>query len=348
MKTYQQKYGAPPGSLIYVGPKQHVSSKITCISFNENEILEASYSDFESCNASLLKNHINWINIEGVDNVKLIDAIGIAYKLHPLTLEDILHLEQRPKCEDYEHYLMATLKMLRYTSTIESEQVTLILLQNTIITFQQPDNGDAFEVIRNRLKAAKGRVRKMGADYLFYALMDAIVDWYFHVIEALADRIAKIEEKIMEEQEHKDLMELYRIKRELIFLRKQVWPLRDMISALNREPHALIAESSTLYFRDLLDHSTRIIDSVESQRDLIAGLMDVHLSSNSNRMNEVMKTLTILSSVFIPVTFIAGVYGMNFKDMPGLYKPYGFAIIWGLMLVIMGGLLFYFKRKKWF
>lgn len=348
MINTKHKHGAPPGSLIYVGPKQFVNSTITCISFNENEISELRFTDFESCLNSLKTNRVHWINVEGVDNINLIDAIGKAYSLHPLTLEDILHLEQRPKCEDYEHYIMATLKMLRHTSTIESEQLSLILLQNTVISFLQPDNGDAFDIIRNRLKASKGRVRKMGADYLFYALMDAVVDWYFHVIEALGDRIEKIEEDIMEDQNRYDLLELYRIKRELIFLRKQVWPLRDMISTLNREPHALIQESSTLYFRDLLDHSTRIIDSVETQRDLIAGLMDVHLSSNSNRMNEVMKTLTILSSIFIPVTFIAGVYGMNFKFMPELESKYGYGAIWLVMISIMGGLLLYFKRRKWY
>ena len=243
----------------------------------------------------------------------LIEQIGAVYKLHPLTLEDVMHPEQRPKCEDYDHYLMATLKMLWYSTKIESEQLTLILLENTVITFQEPDNGDAFDIIRQRLRASKGRVRKMGADYLFYALMDAVVDCYFKVVESLGDRIETAEEQIIDRQSHQELLELYQIKRELIFLRKQVWPLRDMINHINREPHLLIQESSGLYFRDLLDHSIRIIDSVESQRDLIAGLMDVHLSYNSNRMNEVMKTLTILSSIFIPVTFVAGVYGMNFK-----------------------------------
>ncbi len=343
-----KKHGAPPGSLIYTGSQQHESFKLTCISFNETDFEETVFKDFTSCQASLKNKCVHWINVEGIHDSALIEQIGAVYKLHPLTLEDVMHPEQRPKCEDYDHYLMATLKMLWYSTKIESEQLTLILLENTVITFQEPENVDAFDIIRQRLRASKGRVRKMGADYLFYALMDAVVDCYFKVVESLGDRIETAEEQIIDRQSHQELLELYQIKRELIFLRKQVWPLRDMINHINREPHLLIQESSGLYFRDLLDHSIRIIDSVESQRDLIAGLMDVHLSYNSNRMNEVMKTLTILSSIFIPVTFVAGVYGMNFKFMPELNSPYGYAAVWGLMLLVMGSMLVYFKRKNWF
>lgn len=259
-----------------------------------------------------------------------------------------MHVEQRPKFEDYEHYLVSVMKMITYGDSPSSEQLTLILKDKLVISFQEPHGGDAFDIIRERLRQNKGRVRRSGADYLFYALMDAVVDWYFNTIEKIGDKIALVEEDIMRGNlQQNAILELYRLKREIIYLRKQIWPVRDMISNLIRSESKFLTSSTQLFLRDLLDHSTRIIDTVETYRDLLSGMMDIYLSTNSNRMNEVMKTLTVISSLFIPVTFIAGVYGMNFEFMPELHTRYGYAITWVVMLLVMGGLLIFFRRRRW-
>ena len=237
--------------------------------------------------------------------------------------------------------------MISYNSEVISEQIAIILCENTVLSFQEPHSGDAFDIIRTRLRQAKGRVRKLGADYLAYALMDAVVDCYFSAIEKIGDKIEEIEEDIIGNTDKKSLLQLYHLKREMIYLRKQVWPMRDMINNMIRSETKLINDSNDIYLRDLSDHVTRIIDTVETYRDLLSGIMDIYLSTNSNKMNEVMKVLTIMSSIFIPVTFIAGVYGMNFENMPELKSQNGYFITWGIMISLIVGLLVYFKRKKW-
>lgn len=339
--------GAPPGTLFYNGEEKSIEVKITLIEFNETEYFEDSFYDLNSCLNHVKDNMVKWINVEGVHNVELIEKIGKCYNIHPLTLEDIVHIDQRPKFEDYDHYILSILKMINYKGGVHAEQLSLILLDNTVISFQEPEGGDAFDIIRTRLRLAKGRVRKLGADYLFYALMDAVVDCYFDAIEKIGDKVVKIEEEIIQEPKRESLIELYRLKREVIFLRKKVWPLRDMLSNLLRSESKFITESTQLFLRDLQDHSTRIIDTVETYRDLLSGLMDIYLSTNSNKMNEVMKVLTIISSIFIPVTFIAGVYGMNFEFMPELKSPYGYAAVCGIMLTIIVVQIIIFKKKKW-
>jgi len=339
--------GAPPGTLLYTGAQTNARVKITLIEFNETEFFEREFYDFSDCSKHIKDNMVKWINVEGVHDTALVESIGKLFDLHPLTMEDIVHVDQRPKFEDYEHYVLAIMKMIMYDEGVHSEQLSMILTKNTVISFQEPQGGDAFDIIRTRLRQSKGRVRKLGADYLFYALMDAVVDLYFHTIERIGDKVAKIEEEIIQEPKRESLLELYKLKREVISLRKQVWPLRDMISNLLRSESEFIHANTQLFFRDLQDHTTRIIDTVETYRDLLSGIMDIYLSTNANKMNEVMKVLTIMSSIFIPVTFIAGVYGMNFEFMPELKSPYGYATVWGVMLCVMGGLVIYFKRRKW-
>jgi magnesium transporter len=338
--------GAPPGTIFYTG-EQSGKVKITLIEFNEHEFFEQEFYDFSECTAHVKDNMVKWINVEGVHDVKLIEQIGKVYDLHSLTLEDLVHIEQRPKFEDYDHYLLTVMKMIMYDTKATSEQLSLILLKNTVISFQEPQGGDAFDIIRVRLRQAKGRVRKLGADYLFYALMDAVVDWYFNAVEKIGDKIADVEEEIIHHSDKRSLIKLYHLKREIIYLRKQVWPVRDMISNLIRTESPFITDNTQLFLRDLHDHSTRIIDTVETYRDVMSGMMDIYLSNNANKMNEVMKVLTIISTIFIPVTFIAGVYGMNFEFMPELKSPFGYAAVWVVMLTVMGGLALYFKRKKW-
>jgi magnesium transporter len=338
--------GAPPGTLFYTG-EQSGPVKITLIQFSEEEFLEKEFYEFSDCLTQLQPKLIKWINVEGVHDVELIARIGQEFDLHPLTLEDIVHIEQRPKFEDYEDYLVTIMKMMMYDTQVQSEQLTLILKEKLVISFQEPQGGDAFDIIRTRLRQAKGRVRKMGADYLFYALMDAVVDWYFNTVEKIGDKLEEVEEEIIHNPGKRSLLAMYRLKREVINLRKQVWPLRDMISNLTRSESAFLTDSTEVFLRDLHDHSTRIIDTVETYRDLLGSMLDIYLSNNANKMNEVMKVLTIMSSIFIPVTFIAGVYGMNFDYMPELKSPYGYATVWVIMLSVMGGLIFYFRKRKW-
>jgi magnesium transporter len=347
MATNSQNIGSPPGTLFYNGEVRNEPVKITLIEFNETEFFEDEYYNLEDCISHVKPNMVKWINVAGIHNTDIVEGIGKIYDIHPLSLEDIVHIDQRPKFEDYEHYVIAMMKMITYSKQVDSEQLAIILLDNTVISFQEPQGGDAFDIIRNRLRTAKGRVRKLGADYLAYALMDAVVDCYFTCIEKIGDKVEEIEEDIINNSDKKSLLELYHLKREMIYLRKQVWPLRDMINNMVRSETHLMNPSTDIYLRDLSDHVTRIIDTVETYRDLLSGIMDIYLSTNANKMNEVMKVLTIMSSIFIPVTFIAGVYGMNFQNMPELKTKDGYYFIWGVMISIITGLLIYFKRRKW-
>lgn len=341
-----QSIGTPPGTLFYTGEKSG-AIKITLIEYNDTAFFEEEYNSWDDCLKDIEPNMVKWINVEGIHNIELIEQIGKHFNIHPLSLEDIVHIDQRPKFEDYEHYTLCIMKMISYDSDVQSEQLSIILMDNLVISFQEPQGGDAFDIIRNRLRQCKGRVRKLGADYLAYALMDAVVDCYFNAIERIGDKVEEIEEEVINHQNKDSLITLYNLKREVIYLRKQVWPLRDMISNLIRSENDLMSANTHIYLRDLQDHSTRIIDTVETYRDLLSGIMDIYLSTNANRMNEVMKVLTIMSSIFIPVTFIAGVYGMNFDYMPELKSPIGYASVWVVMLTVMLGLVIYFKRKKW-
>lgn len=346
-KNNKNDIGLPPGTLVYNGKVTTERVKITLIEYNETEYFEREFYDLSECINHVKNGMVKWMNVEGIHKTELIEAIGKQYDIHSLTLEDIVHIDQRSKFEEYENYALGVMKMITFDGHIHAEQLSLILVGETILSFQEPFGGDAFDVIRNRLRQAKGRVRKLRADYLFYALVDAVVDSYFSVIEKIGDAVEEIEEEIMNNENKSSLKKLYELKRELIFLRKQVWPMRDMINSMIRSESDFISKDTHIFLRDLLDHSTRIIDTVETYRDLLSGIMDVYLSNASNRMNEVMKVLTIVSSIFIPVTFIVGVYGMNFDFMPELRSPYGYATVWAIMLAIMIGQLIFFKRKKW-
>jgi magnesium transporter len=264
-------------------------------------------------------------------------------------LEDILNTEQRPKMEEFGDYLYFVLKMLypgENNDEIEAEQISIILGSNFVISFQEHE-GDVFNAVRERIRKNKGRVRKSGADYLAYALMDSIVDNYFLILEQIGERIEATEQQLTENPTPETLHAIRDLKREMIFLRKSVWPLREVISNLERCESPLIHESLGAYLRDVYDHTIQIIDTVESLRDMISGLLDVYLSSISNRMNEVMKVLTIFASIFIPLTFVAGVYGMNFKFMPELEWGWGYFAVLCVMALTAGTLLVYFRRKKW-
>lgn len=347
MEYEQNKTGAPPGTVVYSGKDSAEKVKITLIEYNESQFIEKNFYNFSECLESVNPNMVKWINVDGIHKVELIETIGKHYNIHPLTLEDIVNTNQRSKFEDYDSYVVSIMKMIYYDDEIHSEQLSVILLEGMVISFQEIHGGDAFDLIRNRIRQGKGRIRKMGADYLAYALLDAVVDCYFTILEKFGDRIELLEEELMEEPTKQTLKQLHHMKREMIFLRKAVWPMRELINNLERSETELIKQSTDIYLRDLHDHAVRVIDTVETFRDLLSGMMDIYLSSVSNRMNEVMKVLTIITTIFVPVTFIVGVYGMNFDFMPELHSKWGYPLTWFVIIITIGSLLIYFRRKKW-
>jgi magnesium transporter len=301
------------------------------------------------CSGFLQASSVTWLNINGIHDVQLIEDLGACFGLHPMTLEDIVNTTQRPKFEEFPDYLFATLKMLAFnpvSSRIEIEHVSLILGRNFVISFLE-DEGDVFDAVRQRIRTCTGRVRRHKADYLAYALMDAVVDHYFLAIEQLGDRIEEFDDRILEDPRPGDMKEIHRLKRDVLGLRKAVWPFREEISAIEKSDSPLLRSETKVFWRDLYDHTIQIIDMVETYRDILGGMHDTYLSSLSNRMNEVMKVLTIISTIFIPLTFIVGVYGMNFEHMPELRWRLGYYGVWMVMLVVALSLFGYFKRKRW-
>ncbi len=349
MGRKKSKTGEAPGTVVYRGKEQSKDKKIriTLIQFNESELTEKEFGDVSECIKHLSDSKVNWINVDGVHNTEIIEKFGVMNNIHPLTLEDVVNTEQRPKFEDYEHYILCILRMMHYEKELSSEQLSVVLMKNAVISFQEADGGDAFDFVRERIRTGKGKIRKMQADYLAYSLLDAVVDTYFNILEKIGDRIEVLEDSLITDPKQSTMHQLHALKREMIFLRKGVWPLRELLNNMERTESKLISSSTDVYIRDLYDHTIRVIDTVETYRDLLSGMMDIYLSSVSNKMNEVMKVLTIISTIFIPVTFIAGVYGMNFKFMPELQSPMGYWITWGVMLVIMLSLVVYFRVKKW-
>jgi magnesium transporter len=347
MNESQNKLGAPPGTIVYYGEKRTDKVKLTLIEYNEGKFIEKDFYDLSECLDHVDPSMVKWINVDGIHDVELIEKIGKHFKIHPLTLEDIVNTSQRSKFEDYDNYVVSIMKMIYYDTEMRSEQLTVVLMEGIVISFQEVDGGDAFDLIRNRIRQGKGRIRRMGADYLAYALIDAVVDCYFTILEKIGDRVELLEDELIAEPTKETMKQLHHLKREMIFIRKAVWPMRELINNLERSETELIKPSTDVYLRDVHDHTIRVIDTVETYRDLLSGMMDIYLSSVSNKMNEVMKVLTIITTIFVPVTFIAGVYGMNFKYMPELESKWGYPAVWGVMIIMMTSLLVYFRKKKW-
>jgi len=308
-----KKAGLPPGTLVHIGKKKTEKVKITVIDYDEKNFWEKDVKTVEECFPFKDKPTVTWINIDGIHDVEIIEKIGKHFGVHPLLLEDIMNSEQRPKMEDFEEYIFIVLKMLRYDEKqdeIKSEQVSLILGSNFIVSFQEME-GDVFNLVRER-------IRKMKADYLAYTLIDAVIDNYFIILEKTGEKIEDMEDELVTNPTPGTLQTIHNLKREMIFLRKSVWPLREVINGMQKAESPLIKESTGIYLRDVYDHTIQVIDTIETFRDMISGMLDIYLSSISNKMNEVMKVLTIIATIFIPLTFVAGLYGMNFKYMPEL------------------------------
>ncbi len=349
MKKAHEKVGLAPGTLVHVGERKIEKVRIRIIDYDETQLEEKEAKTVEECFPFKDKPTITWINIDGVHDMEAMEKIGKHFDLHPLILEDIVNTQQRPKLEDFGSHVFVVLKMLYYDkvkSELEAEQVSLIFGSNFVISFQERV-GQIFEPLRERIRKGKGRLRKSAADYLAYALIDCIVDNYFVVLEQLGEGIEDIEQDLTTNPTLETLQAIRTFKKEMIFLRKSVWPLREVVNSLERGESSLIHKSTGIYLRDVYDHTIQIIDTVESYRDMLSGMLDVYLSSISNKMNEVMKILTIFAAIFIPLTFVAGIYGMNFSFMPELGWHWGYFVVLMVMATIGVSLLVYFKRKKW-
>jgi magnesium transporter len=343
-----RKTGLEPGSLVHVGERKIEKAKITLLDYDEEHIEERDVKNIEECFAFKETASVTWINIAGLHEVEIIEKLGGRFGLHPLILEDILNTGQRPKMEDGGDYIYLVLKTLSANGGAEEkvEQVSLVLGPNFVITFLESDN-PIFDPVKERIRKSKGRIRKMASDYLAYALLDTVVDNYFAILEKLGETIDLLEVELLSNPRTATLQQIHRLKREMIYLRKSVWPLREVISGLQRAESPLIKETTGMFLKDLYDHTIQVIDTVETFRDMLSGMLDTYLSSLSNRMNEVMKVLTIIATIFIPLTFLAGIYGMNFKFMPELEWRWGYFLVWGVMIVVGVALAAYFKRKKW-
>ncbi len=343
-----KKTGAAPGTLIHSGEKKTERARIRVIDYDQDKLERREYDDASACCPLLETSTVSWINIDGLHQVEIIETIGRCFNLHPLVMEDILNTDQRPKVEAYDDYVFIVLKMLTFneqTGETLPEQVSLILGRNFVLSFQERE-GDVFEGVRERLRSGR-RIRFMGADYLTYALLDAIVDSYLLTLEKISDQIELLEEELMERPTPQTLDRIHHFKREMILLRKSVWPLRELIGGLTRGEHPLVTQETILFLRDVYDHTIHVIDTVETFRDLLGGMTDLYLSSVSHRMNEVMKVLTLIATIFIPLTFIAGVYGMNFEYMPELQWRWGYPAVWAVMILVGILMVGFFKRKKW-
>ncbi|MGQ9672469.1 MAG: magnesium/cobalt transporter CorA [Candidatus Aminicenantales bacterium] len=344
-----RKTGLPPGSLIHIGERKTERTRIAIIDYDEKNFEEKEAKTVEECFPFKDTATVTWINVDGVHDSDIIGKMGEHFGVHSLILEDIMNTAQRPKMEDMGDYIFIVVRMISFEAKkkwVLSEQVSLIVGSNFVISFQEGE-GDVFDPIRERIRSDKGRLRKMGPDYLAYALIDAIVDNYFLVLEKLGEQVEFLEEELVTDPGRKTIEVLHTLKREMIYLRKSVWPLREVISGVARSGSPLIKESTGIFLRDVYDHTIQVIDTIETYRDMLSGMLDIYLSSVSNRMNEIMKVLTIIATIFIPLTFIAGIYGMNFQYMPELRWRWGYFATLAWMAMVCVFMLIYFRRKKW-
>lgn len=350
------KAGLPPGTPIYTGGQTETEVKINIIDYDRDQCAFLSCDNVEDCTLYKDKPTISWINIDGLHQVDRVEELCQCFNLHPLTVEDILNTSQRPKIDVFDDYVYLVVRMHHHndqTGEILSEQISFVLGKTFLLTFQETA-GDTFDSVRARIKQNKGRIRKMGADYLAYALIDSIVDNYFTLLEKVGEEIEMLEDDLVEKPSTETMQNIHFMKREMLLLRKSIWPLREVISILRRDEIPQISPDISMFVNDLYDHTIQVIDTIETYRDMISGMLDIYLSSISNRMNEIMKVLTLFAAIFIPLTFIAGIYGMNFNieksplNMPELQWYYGYPFALGLMAIIGFGMLLYFKTRKWF
>ncbi len=349
VKSRSRTIGLPPGTLVHIGEKKRETTLITLIDYDEENFEQKSIDSRGLENLQNREAGIRWLNVEGLSDVNVLETVGRIFNLHPLILEDILNTDQRPRIDVNDDYIFICAKMLFYhkgAGEFEIDQVSFILGRNYVISISEKDT-DVFEPVVKRLQQGMSRFRKLGADYLVYSLLDVIVDNYFAVLEVFGDQVETVEDEMVVRTSRQTLGTIHKLKRQILFLHKSVWPMREVLSFLERGESLLVQESTEIYIRDLYDHIVQVMDTTETLRDILSSMLDVYLSSSSNRMNEIMKVLTIISTVFMPLSFIVGVYGMNLKNMPELNWPWMYPVLWMIMLGISLFMLMYFKRKKW-
>jgi magnesium transporter len=350
MKLVQKrsrKTGLPPGTLVHIGEKKTDKVAITAFSYAGVRCDEYQVLSLDEL-APPADESVTWVNVSGVHRTDILESCGKQFQLHSLLLEDIANTDQRPKLDDYETCLFLVLKMLSVTERqdIVVEQVSLVFGRNFVLSFQE--NGtDVFTPVRDRLRGGKGRLRQSGADYLFYALVDAIVDQYFAVVEALGEKIEELQDLVVSDPKPETLHKIHALKRQLLFLRRAVWPLREVTNNLSRSECPFLQESTKVFFRDVYDHVVQIVDTIETLREMVSASLDIYLSGISYRLNAVMKVLTIITTIFMPLTFIVGIYGMNFEHMPELKWEWGYPLVVGVMVMIAIAMLGFFIRKRW-
>ena len=348
MKKRSKKAGMDPGSLIHIGKTYADQSKITLVRYDDTSLSEKQIFSAADLREEKGLPGVLWVNIDGLHDVKLLEEIGLIFGLHPLIMEDILNTDQRPKAEDFGDYIFIVLKNIHNhaDNMLHVDQVSIILGSNFVISFQEKESV-LFDPVRERLRTARGRIHRAGADYLAHHLMDAVVDQYFVVLEEIDDKIETLEDDLVQQTTTVKLQAIHQMKRELILLRKSLWPLREAIGLLQRSDSPLIADSDLIYFKDISDHIIAVIDTVDTFRDMLAGMLDIYLSAASMKMNQVMKVLTIIATIFMPLTFLAGIYGMNFDYMPELRWHWGYFAVWIVILTIALTMLILFRKKKW-
>ena len=347
---YKKKLGLSPGSIIYTGDKESQKLSIESFDYNSEHLEEKIHSKIEDVFHFKTTKSVSWLNINGLNHVDAIEKIGNHFNLHPLTLEDIVNTSHRPKIDDYDNYVFVVLKMLYYDDNehVINEQVSFILGDNYVLSFQEAE-GDVFDTVRERIRYAKGRIRTLGSDYLLYALIDAVTDHYFMVIETMSNKIEDLEDNLFNGFSQEEIsIQIQNLKREILKVRRAIFPLREIISKIEKNENNFIKDKTIHYFRDVYDHIIQISENIEIYREMIWGLMDMYMTTISNKMNQIMKVLTIISTIFIPLTFLAGIYGMNFDNIPELHYKYSYFILWGIMVVLFLTMLYYFKKKKWF
>jgi magnesium transporter len=348
-KNRKSKLGMAPGSLVFTGEQKMLEVEITAIYYSQNDYFEEKIIQLDELK-KISETHqgVVWINIDGVHDENEIEKIGDYFNLHKLTIEDILSIGQRPKLDEYEDYIHLVLKMpiIENQLIVENEQISFILKNNILLTFQEK-TGDVFNDVRKRIKEGKGYVRNKESDYLLYILMDALVDYYFYILDLFHDKIEVIEDILLNNKSEKTLYNLHNLRKQNIVLRRSIYPLREVINKFEKINEPFLKQENKIFIKDLYDHTIQAIDLVDSFRDSSASLLDLYMHNVSNKMNEIMKVLTIMSSIFIPLTFIAGIYGMNFKTMPELEFSYSYYIVLSVMLMISIAMIFYFKRKRW-
>ncbi|WP_010232109.1 magnesium/cobalt transporter CorA [Gillisia marina] len=338
-----------PGTVAYVGRKESATIKVEVVDFNKDNYERFIFDNVSEAFRFENEENLTWINVDGLSNTAEIEKLGKYYKLHPLIIEDIVNTNQRPKIDEYQDYLFIVAKMLYHKENgiLEHEHISIVVGKDYVLTFQEAD-GDVFNGVRERLTNPKGRLRNNGPDYLVFSILDAIIDNYFIVIEEISDKIETLEEQLFTTQPNDDItFEIQELKRTVLRIRRAVFPLREVISRLEKIDTTLIQEKTLNYIRDLYDHIIQVSENIEIYREMTWGLMDMYMTTISNKMNEVMKVLTIMASIFIPLTFMAGIYGMNFEYMPELHWKYSYFVLWGLMILVFLGMIYYFKKKKW-